>query len=105
MVSPSDDIDFLVCLPKQSHGIPRWWKIKDQSIKEMEFGSIKYSYSNENQIHKMKITNATIEDSAEYQFSSGNNRSNKIYVYVDGKYIFNFFFNGSFFVIHTKVGI
>lgn len=85
MVSPSDDIDFLVYLPKQSHGIPRWWKIKDQSIKEIEFGSNKYSYRNENRIHRMKITNATKEDSAEYQFSLGDKRSNKIYVYIDGK--------------------
>lgn len=85
MVSPSDDIDFLVHLPQKSHGIPRWWKIKDQSIKEIEFISKKYSYRNENRIHRMKITKATIEDSAEYQFSLGNKKSNKIYVYINGK--------------------
>lgn len=92
MVSPSDDIDFLVRLPEKSYGIPRWWKIKDQSIKEIEFDAKKYSYSNKNRLHKMRITNATMEDSAQYQFSLGNSKSNKIYVYVEGKSIFTLIF-------------
>lgn len=47
----------------------------------------------------MKITNATMEDSAQYQFSLGNTKSNKIYVYVEGKYNFYciHFLNGDFF--------
>lgn len=85
MVSPSDDIDFLVHLPKKSHGIPMWIKIKDQSNKKIEFDSNKYSYRHENRIHRMKITNATIEDSAEYQFLLGDKKSNMIYVDIDGK--------------------
>lgn len=85
MVSPLDDIDFLVHLPKKSHGIPMWMKIKDQSNKKIEFDSNKYSYRHENRIHRMKITKATEEDSAEYQFLLGKQQSNKIYVYIDGK--------------------
>lgn len=85
VVSPSDDIDFLVHLPNISHEIPRWWKIKNQSVKEIKFSSNKYSCRSENRIHRMKITNATTEDSAEYQLSLENKKSNKIYVYIDGK--------------------
>lgn len=87
MVSPSDDIDFLVHLPpkKSRNSKVVEDKLKDKSIKEIDLGSNKYSYRNENRIHRMKITNATIEDSAEYQFSLGNKKSNKIYVYIDGK--------------------
>lgn len=107
MVSPSEDIDFLVRLPEKSHGIPRWWKIKDQSIKEIEFDNIKYTYHNKNRIHEMKITNATMEDSAQYQFSLGNTKSNKIYVYIEGKYIllYSFFKMMPVLINHNNVSL
>lgn len=61
--------------------------IKDHSIKEIKPDKTKYLYQKKDNIQRFEITIAEKDDSATYQFSLNNMRSNKISVHVDGKYI------------------
>lgn len=87
VVSPSETITFHAFLPDQNVSNVKWWKIKDQSKKEVEIGSGKYSviYEGDN-INRFEIFNAEKEDSATYQCIADNMKSNTIYVHVDGKF-------------------
>lgn len=46
----------------------------------------KYLTYQKNKIHAIEIINAVKGDSAAYQFSLDNMKSNKIHTFVDGKY-------------------
>lgn len=88
VVSPSETITFHAFLPNQKISKIKWWKIKDQSKKEVEIGSEKYLLLNEGgNIYRFEIVNAEKEDSAAYQCITDNMKSNMIYVNVDGKCI------------------
>lgn len=89
VVLPSETITFHALLPNQNFSNMKWWKIKDQSKREVETGSGKYSLINEgNNIYRFEIVNAEKEDCAAYQCIADNMKSNTIYVHVDGKYIY-----------------
>lgn len=89
VVLPSDTIIFHAFMPNQNFSNMKWWKIKDQSNKEVEIGGGKYSVIYEGgNIYRFKIFNAEKEDSAAYQCSADNMKSNTIYVHVDGKFVY-----------------
>lgn len=88
VVLPSDTIIFHAFLPNQNFSKMKWWKIKDQSKREVEIDSEKYLEINEGyNIYRFEIFNAEKEDSAAYQCTTDNMKSNTINVYVDGKYM------------------
>lgn len=88
VVLPSDTIIFHAFLPNQNFSNMKWWKIKDQSKREVEIVRRKYSEINEGyNIYRFEIFNAEKEDSAAYQCTADNMKSNTINVYVDGKYM------------------
>lgn len=88
VVSPLEEIIFEAYLPGLKLLNPKWWKKKDGSTEEIEINPKKYSFTKDlNNKYKFIIFNAEEEDSAEYQISSTNMKSNAIYVHVDGKYI------------------
>lgn len=88
VVSPTETITFHTFLPNQNFLNMKWWKIKDQSRREVDIGSGKYSVINEgNHIYRFEIVNAEKEDSAAYQCTADNMKSNTINVHVDGKCI------------------
>lgn len=89
VVLPSETIIFHVFLPNQNCSNINWWKIKDQSKRRVETGSGKYSVIQEvNNIYRFEIVTAEKEDSAAYQCTADNMKSNMINVHVDGKYIY-----------------
>lgn len=89
VVSPSDTIIFHAFLPNQKISNIKWWKIKDQTKKDVEIGSEKYSVICEgDNIYRFEIINAEKEDSAAYQCTADDMKSNTINVHVDGKYIY-----------------
>lgn len=87
VVSPSETITFQSCQYNQDLSNIKWWMIKDHSIKEIKPDNTKYLYQKKDNIKRFEITIAEKDDSATYQFSLNNMRSNKISVHVDGKYI------------------
>lgn len=88
VVSSLEEIIFEAYLPGLELLNPKWWKKKDGSTKEIEINPEKYSFTKDlNNKYRFIIFNAEGEDSAEYQISSTNMKSNAIYVHVDGKYI------------------
>lgn len=89
VVLPSETITFHVFLPNEHFSNMKWWKMKDQSKREVETGSGKYSVKKqEDNIYRFEIVNAEKEDGAAYQCTVDNMKSNTINVYVDGKYIY-----------------
>lgn len=89
VVSPSDTITFHVYLSSQHISNVQWWKIKGLSKIEVEFDNVRYKLIKEgDNIYKFEITNAKSEDSGSYQCIADNMKSNTIYVYVNGKYIY-----------------
>lgn len=88
VVTPLETITFHAFLPNQKISNIKWWKIKDQSKKDVEIGSEKYSVICEgDNIYKFEIFSAEKKDSAAYQCIADNMKSNMINVHVDGKYI------------------
>lgn len=88
VVSPSETITFHAFLPNQKISNMKWWKIKDQSKKEVEIDRKKYLEIKEgNNICRFEIVSAEKEDSATYQCIADNMKSNTINVHVDGKFI------------------
>lgn len=88
-VYPLETITFKAQLSGQGIGNAKWWKIKDQSKKELKIDKQKYRMNFQmNNIVCFEIYWADIEDSAAYQLSLGSEKSNRIYVHVDGKYIY-----------------
>lgn len=87
VVSPSETITFQSYQSNQDLPNTKWWMIKDQSIKEINPDNKKYLYQKKDHIQRFQISIAEKEDSATYQFSLDNMKSNKISVHVDGKYI------------------
>lgn len=88
VVLPSETITFHVFLPNENFSNMKWWKMKDQSKREVETGSGKYSVIKQgDNIYRFEIVNAEKEDGAAYQCTVDNMKSNTINVYVDGKYI------------------
>lgn len=89
MVTPNKTITFHAFLPNQNFSNMKWWKIKDQSKSEINIGNGKYSDINKRcNIYRFEIFNADKEDSATYQCTADDMRSNTINVYVDGKYTY-----------------
>lgn len=85
--SPHETISFHAFLPNQNFSNMEWWKIKDQSKREVDTGIGKYFVINEGgNIYRFEIVNANKEDSAAYQCTVDDMKSNTINVYVDGKY-------------------
>lgn len=84
VVTPNETITFHAFLPNQNFSNMKWWKIKDQSKREIEIGigNTKYVELND----RFEIFNADKEDSATYQCTADDMKSNTINVYVDGKY-------------------
>lgn len=88
VVSPSETITFQSYLPIRNCSNPKWWKIKNRSIKEIKFDNTKFIYTQkEYHMHRFEITKAEAEDGATYYFSVEGMESNKISVHIDGKYI------------------
>lgn len=86
VVSPSETINFQAFLPDKQFSNARWWKITKQSTTEIQPDTKKYLLYQRNKIHAIEIINAEKGDSAAYQFSLDNMKSNKIHTFVDGKY-------------------
>lgn len=86
VVSPSETINFHAFLPDKKFSIAKWWKIAKQSTTEIQPDTKKYLTYQKNKIHAIEIINAVKGDSAAYQFSLDNMKSNKIHTFVDGKY-------------------
>lgn len=84
VVSPSDTINFHVCMSSQTISNIQWWKINGVSKIEVEFDNVKYKLTKEgDNIYEFEITNAKSEDSGSYQCTADNMKSNTIYVYVN----------------------
>lgn len=86
VVSPSETINFQAFLPDKQFSNAKWWKITKQSTTEIQPDTKKYLTYQKNNIHAIEIINAEKGDSAAYQFSLDNMKSNKIHTFVDGKY-------------------
>lgn len=89
VVAPSETITFHANLPGREISNAKWWKIKDQTKKELEVNNNNFKYciyQTEDKI-RFEITSAEKEDSAAYQLSWNTRKSNRINVHVDGKYI------------------
>lgn len=86
VVSPSETIHFQAFLPDKQFSNAKWWKITKQSTTEIQPDTKKYLTYQKNNIHAIEIINAEKGDSAAYQFSLDNMKSNKIHTFVDGKY-------------------
>lgn len=85
LVPPKTVFKFQACLSDQaSNG--KWWKIKDGTTEEIKIDDKKYFTYYKGNICEIEIHNAEEKDSATYQFSLNNIKSNKIYTLVDGKY-------------------
>lgn len=85
LVSPTKSFKFQANLSDQtSNG--KWWKIKDGTTEEIKIDNKKYFTYYKGNICEIEINDAEEEDSATYQFSLNNIKSNKIYTLVDGKY-------------------
>lgn len=97
VVSSKEEIIFETYLPGLQLLNIKWWKKKDGSTKEIGINSEKYDTKEQNNEYKFIISNAEEEDSAEYQISSTDMKSNAIYVHVDGKYIHYIIFKESYF--------
>lgn len=69
----------------------KWFKIKRDSKKEINLGSTKYIISNTSDGTKTQafdVVHAGEEDSAGYQLTIDNFRSNMINTFVDGMYYY-----------------
>lgn len=97
VVSSKEEIIFEAYLPGLQLLNIKWWKKKDGSTKEIGINSEKYDTKEQNNEYTFIISNAEEEDSAEYQISSTDMKSNAIYVHVDGKYIHYIIFKESYF--------
>lgn len=97
VVSSKEEIIFETYLPGLQLLNIKWWKKKDGSTKEIGINSEKYDTKEQNNEYTFIISNAEEEDSAEYQISSTDMKSNAIYVHVDGKYIHYIIFKESYF--------
>lgn len=97
VVSSKEEIIFETYLPGLQLLNIKWWKKKDGSTEEIGINSEKYDTKEQNNEYKFIISNAEEEDSAEYQISSTDMKSNAIYVHVDGKYIHYIIFKESYF--------
>lgn len=86
VVSPSETINYQAFLPDKQFSNAKWWKITKQSTTEIQPDTKKYLTYQKNNIHAIEIINAEKADSAAYQFSLDNMKSNKIHTFVDGKY-------------------
>lgn len=86
VVSPSETINFQAFLPDKQFSNAKWWKITKQSTTEIQPDTKKYLTYQKNNIHAIEIIDAEKGDSAAYQFSLDNMKSNKIHTFVDGKY-------------------
>lgn len=87
VVSPFETITFQTVLPdKKRFSQAKWWKVTEQSTTEIQFGTEKYLTYQKNKTLEIEIINADKGDSAAYQFSLDNMKSNKIHTFVDGKY-------------------
>lgn len=85
LVSPTTVFKFQAYLSDQtSNG--KWWKIKYGTTEEIKIDNKKYFTYYKGNIREIEINNAEKEDSATYQFSLNNIKSNMIYTLVDGKY-------------------
>lgn len=83
VVSPSETITFQTNLSNRDLLKIQWWKIKDQSLKEIKIDSKKYFYIHGDNIHIFEIIHPETEDIATYYFTSEGMTSNKITVHVD----------------------
>lgn len=86
VVSPLETITFQTVLPDKRFSQAKWWKVTEQSTTEIQFGAEKYLTYQKNKTLVFEIVNADEGDSAAYQFSLDNMKSNKIHTFVDGKY-------------------
>lgn len=87
VVTPSETITFHAHMPGRGISNMKWWKIKEQSKKVLEIDNKKYCIYQMKDKIRFEITLADEDDSAAYQLSWKSKKSNRINVYVDGKYI------------------
>lgn len=86
LVSPTTVFKFQAYLSDQtSKGT--WRKMKDDTFQEIKIDNEKYFMYYKGNICEIEIHNAEEGDSATYQFSLNNIKSNKIFTLVDGKYL------------------
>lgn len=90
VVSPGDNMTFLtIFTPNQNCLNARWFKIKKYSKKEIDLGSTKYIVTNTSdgtKIQAFEVVHTGEEDSAGYQMTIDDFRSNMINTFVDGMY-------------------
>lgn len=90
VVSPNDNIKFLTMFTSTQNCLnAKWFKIKEGSEKEIDFGSTKYIISNTSDGTKTQAFDVVLageEDSAGYQLTIGGFRSNMINTFVSGMY-------------------
>lgn len=90
VVSPNDNIKFLTMFTSNQNCFnAKWFKIKEGSEKEIDFGSTKYIISNTSDGTKTQAFDVVLageEDSAGYQLTIGGFRSNMINTFVSGMY-------------------
>lgn len=87
LVSPTTIFKFqATCKLSDQTSNGKWWKIKYGTTEEIKIDYKKYSTYYKGNICEIEIYDAEEEDSATYQFSLNNIKSNKIYTLVDGKY-------------------
>lgn len=89
VVSPGETITFQAYLSDKKFSDGKWFKLKNSYITQIEVDHKKYctlhNFEKLN-VHQLDITNAEEDDSATYQFSINDIRSNTITTCVDGKY-------------------
>lgn len=87
LVSPTTIFKFQAkCKLSDQPSNGKWWKIKYGTTEEIKIDNKKYSTYYKGNICEIEIYDAEEEDSATYQFSLNNIKSNKIFTLVDGKY-------------------
>lgn len=86
VVSPSDNITLHTFMLDQNYANAEWWKIKNRLTTEIKIDGKKYrTYQNTDKPF-IEIHEANQEDSAAYQLSLGDMKSNIINIFVDGRY-------------------
>lgn len=90
-VFPSSTIAFQTCLLSHERcSNPQWLKIKNNFVKEIKADTKKYFIMRSTGLsfsERLEIAAAGEGDSATYQLSFGNIKSNKIKTFVDGMFI------------------
>lgn len=86
VVSPSETINFQAFLPDKQFWMQGGERKRNNQQQKYSQTLKNIWHIKKNNIHAIEIINAEKGDSAAYQFSLDNMKSNKIHTFVDGKY-------------------